>query len=1430
MTRVQLFLIVIIVVFGIGARTCVGQHEDCSNARCLPGLTCLSYSDGSGAAVETCEIPCADDVDCPALQWCAHQEPGPGDVCEECLGVGEMAAHPEACCPGLQAMSACIPGEQCDSESYYCTDCGNGTCDPHETPWECARDCGSCEGLDLSDEECATKTVQFWVNEQQRQTASALAKMSFEERAESIHDHAWSGDMPGSVVTGFHLDGAIDRLWGIELAPEQLGLAGDSAPLDVAKQFESLYAELLLDVETDSLHEPEERYLEATDQTVVHFYQSFDDLFVVGGVLILIIDSEGTIRQISNSTIGGIPTTQPEIELEDVARTLSRHLGTSVGVVQSALNLYRDPRDRSGSILAYDVAVSNLETGAELGAFQIDALTGDIIKKHDEHWRSPTPPGTHKSGGNPVVHAYSLYYPYEEAYDCLVDNPDCEYGFFKYSAQSVFPNYPPGATVLNIGSASLIWADGAPTSAWQAWRDDPTLGATLHLIWNIFQDEYPNNQNDILGSPLDPFRIYFRSQMYGVTVGYCLASGGACPLVLVEGAGDVGTLAHEFGHRVVTVHILLEPNSTFDEAQADAHDMIFSQLYHQEMYSDPNAPDVLCLDATGYPISWDKSAGHSCFNVLDSDGLVKHHVIDVHKVGTETRCSAIEELDLQDPDANENIWRSFKNPQNKNHGHGRGAATFDQITNQSSKVFDRAIVEQALNHNLADVGDHFCPSSSGLCQCGDFVGSSHTNQGVHNRFFFNLSQMGGSNPLGTTLETAAQAQKDLLYTVYQSVAMESYTQWAEQILIAAESMSNFSEIQKTNVRSALNNTRVYHSVGSEPGVESSDFEAVWYWTNVDDQRLYLFHRQPESFGDPGQDAQRYARPLYYSVYQMSGASDDWVLAEDCEMPPIVLSGTNEQIAPISGFAPTAVQLDERIFVAWNQFDQETTGDPLGSKGGHLSYATLLPSGGSDACGSWSEVIYDAETTVYGSPRSTVIERGAIVGNPMDLEFEYNCLPPGCDSAELFQELWYALDPAGPVTLTMLEKLGFTPDQPMDEAWAGHPGYEGILTAGEAVGRELPELVPYAAGDEEVPDDAIHRAVVGIKGVLQTPELGVSSEPVAVDPRAPAEAKHDFKLVTRRLNRAISAATKTHPELVENIAEYYPNAVQFINHMRDEPSAIALEMVAWTPDLPGPFYDIEVALINVTTVAVAFLDSDPDGAALPNVVVRQYGASEDPLETVDTAIGQARYVPGLATLGPGSMPTVEGADNGTRLIRDNVIACTSFVYDGMPLNQTGRMSCKIFEHARLDLPGTLHKIKPADERVETGARIEIHAAPRGVNVRDIAYILFRDAANNVNYVAFRGIEFEPVTYRPVFSGLEFPSSFDGPSRFVGEVRTDEILRPLPQKSGDPWPVFPGSWIATEYGALGYVALQQQNIAVTPELHIFARGPNNPLYNP
>jgi hypothetical protein len=93
--------------------------------------------DPSGdAASDPSADPAADTVwDVPIDFPMDH----PADM--SCVGEGCPTAHTGlGCCSGLTPVSDCEPGTPCPAV-LYCVDCGDGSCDSHETAWNCPADC-----------------------------------------------------------------------------------------------------------------------------------------------------------------------------------------------------------------------------------------------------------------------------------------------------------------------------------------------------------------------------------------------------------------------------------------------------------------------------------------------------------------------------------------------------------------------------------------------------------------------------------------------------------------------------------------------------------------------------------------------------------------------------------------------------------------------------------------------------------------------------------------------------------------------------------------------------------------------------------------------------------------------------------------------------------------------------------------------------------------------------------------------------------------------------------------------------------------------------------------------------------------------------------------------------------------------------------------
>ncbi|MSP61818.1 MAG: hypothetical protein EXR72_16085 [Myxococcales bacterium] len=73
-------------VFPPTAQAAAGQGDPCSNGKCPPGLSCISYygiAGPRGPRMTSCEIPCPSPTDrCPRGQVCVTIADGPGRVCQ----------------------------------------------------------------------------------------------------------------------------------------------------------------------------------------------------------------------------------------------------------------------------------------------------------------------------------------------------------------------------------------------------------------------------------------------------------------------------------------------------------------------------------------------------------------------------------------------------------------------------------------------------------------------------------------------------------------------------------------------------------------------------------------------------------------------------------------------------------------------------------------------------------------------------------------------------------------------------------------------------------------------------------------------------------------------------------------------------------------------------------------------------------------------------------------------------------------------------------------------------------------------------------------------------------------------------------------------------------------------------------------------------
>ena len=58
-----------------------------------------------------------------------------------CAKEGESIMAGESCCPGLNAVSDCLPWESCPISLRYCINCGDTVCGEHENCYNCKTDC-----------------------------------------------------------------------------------------------------------------------------------------------------------------------------------------------------------------------------------------------------------------------------------------------------------------------------------------------------------------------------------------------------------------------------------------------------------------------------------------------------------------------------------------------------------------------------------------------------------------------------------------------------------------------------------------------------------------------------------------------------------------------------------------------------------------------------------------------------------------------------------------------------------------------------------------------------------------------------------------------------------------------------------------------------------------------------------------------------------------------------------------------------------------------------------------------------------------------------------------------------------------------------------------------------------------------------------------
>jgi hypothetical protein len=1319
-----------------------------------------------------------------------------GDKAAPCTGEGEFTLDPTACCTGLQAVTGCVPGEPC-GPGYFCAACGDGVCGDHETPWECPADCRDCSTFGVDDRTCAKLTVRYWAERERMRTAEALAALPYDKRADEINRHGWFGQVPGAVIRDFHEDGMLARLSGTVLSQEDLGLAVDEdEDADVVSDaFLSDFGEMLFGLTAGSELVKEERFAALTGETTVAYRQRFGGVPVVGGALSVTVDRHGRITRLNNRTLPSISHgTVPQVSLDDAVAAIGQSLGKNVVEVRHGLYIYPDPEDRHSSMLAYEIeVVESVVNGGEpfRGIFRVDALDAEGVPEvHPWEWHFPPGDLLPAEDTPKEVEFYNVDKPYSEAYCLTWDSGDCvEY----YS--SCAGTYPgPGIDWAH----DLMWADGewASNSFDDYWYYlYPPL---LYLVWNVLPADFPGNPNDVFGKESDPFRIGLKSRMLGESVGYC--DPYTENLFLVEGADAIGTLAHEFGHRLHSLGVLVEPSETLQEAIGDT----LAMVYNQKMRTDENAPTEICFDVDGDPMKGDPGVGHGCFNTIAQQTpygtTFRHQNIQVHPVGVYTRCSAVEELELgaSHADDPENIWRSFRDPEVLNHGHGRGPRTFDQhLSTVDATTLARKLIAQADNDNEAYINEEFCggDSSAETCTCGSVYSASHTNVGIHNRFFYNISGFGDADyPIVKDDEGAsAEKQLDLLKAIYTET-LTDYTQWADKVADILDNDSvDLTGNQTMNVRKSLRATQIFQSAGVFDDMAASDMEAVVHWSGVSGQRLYVFYREPDG------TEHQHPRLLKYKRYDIDSEAIQW--QADCEMPAVNIGGIDEPAR--SGFAPAVADVGSSFWVGWSQYEAPPdTGGP-GNPYGRLAYATFYPAKTHNVCGDWSAVVYDDSTRVYGSPRATVVDRGStyIIDIP--------------DPGKVYKKpdvierpVWFGyVDPVDTITLNMLGALGYAPDVPMEDVWSRHPNY-GMSTA-RSTGDEDEDGDGYTPHEEE----NLGHMHAAIREMMSLHDLGVSSRPQFDDPHAPKGAEREVSLRVRRLNQALQRSLLTNPPIVDSARKLLPNAVGFITNPppRMPPVALDMSLVTGLADLRGHFF----LNIEVKTVAVSFLDEPVDG--LSDVVVRQYGVTEDPFTPVDIVIGRAHFAPALATLGKTVYENLSNPGGTETVWRDNVLACTDFEFTGHPSARPDAMSCKVFRNGRIDAPGEFHWIAPSVPGV--GPDVSLAASPRAVNIGDVAYVFYRPYAGIcfMRYVAFAGADFLPLTYNTILSGLEFPDTWDGPSKWVSAVMSEIRFTNQPTENGERWPLFPGAAFVLPYGGLGYVGYYTSD-----QIAFYARG--------
>lgn len=91
---------------------------------------------------------CVEEAEVCSKHFCFFA-PGEGMICRDhtcqvekkCTPEGEPSMPPYNCCPSLDLVADCLPGESCPISLRYCVDCGDQECDAHENWYNCPEDC-----------------------------------------------------------------------------------------------------------------------------------------------------------------------------------------------------------------------------------------------------------------------------------------------------------------------------------------------------------------------------------------------------------------------------------------------------------------------------------------------------------------------------------------------------------------------------------------------------------------------------------------------------------------------------------------------------------------------------------------------------------------------------------------------------------------------------------------------------------------------------------------------------------------------------------------------------------------------------------------------------------------------------------------------------------------------------------------------------------------------------------------------------------------------------------------------------------------------------------------------------------------------------------------------------------------------------------------